>query len=48
MTEPSNVRRPIWQGWQDVAALWFAADWLSPAERTCASSPVSTAPGWKP
>jgi len=29
----SSVRRPIWQGQQDVAALWLPAAWLSPSER---------------
>ena len=29
----SSVRWPIWQGQQDVAALWLPADWLSTGER---------------
>lgn len=29
----SNVRYPLWQGWQDVAAVWFPAQRLSVAQR---------------
>lgn len=29
----SNIRHPVWQGVQEIAALWFPAEWLGEAER---------------
>lgn len=28
-----NVRHPVWQGVQEIAGLWFPADWLAPEAR---------------
>jgi hypothetical protein len=35
MVDPlaSNIRHPVWQGVQEIAALWFPAEWLSETER---------------
>ena len=29
----SNIRHPVWQGVQEIAALWFPAEWLDETER---------------
>ena len=29
----SEVRHPVWRGWQNIAGLWLAADLLSPQRR---------------
>ncbi|TQM10368.1 hypothetical protein FB548_2569 [Pseudoxanthomonas sp. 3HH-4] len=35
MADPlaSNIRHPVWQGVQEIAALWFPAEWLGETER---------------
>jgi hypothetical protein len=29
----SNIRNPVWQGVQEIAGLWFPAEWLGETER---------------
>ncbi|MCD0258258.1 hypothetical protein JWH11_08035 [Xanthomonas melonis] len=33
LASDATVRHPLWRGSQLAAALWFSADWLSPAQR---------------